>query len=159
MILNVARLSLCLLIGSLFAACTSPPRLISEYKIDIQQGNVLNQDVVAQLKPGQTKDQVRYLLGTPLITDVFHQSRWDYVYTYKNGATGQEQTRNVSVFFNQEGLLERLAGDVEEADVPELTMTPSKSRMVDLGALSADAPGLDANKPGIFRRMMNMIGL
>ncbi len=159
MIPNVARLSLCLLIGSTLAACSSPPKLISEYKIDIQQGNVLSQDVVAQLKPGQTKDQVRYLLGTPLIADVFHQDRWDYVYTYKNGATGQEQIRKLSAFFSREGLLERVDGNVEEASVSELTMVPSKSRMVDLGTLSEDAPGLEKERPSIFRRMLNMIGL
>jgi outer membrane protein assembly factor BamE len=57
------------------------------YKIDIQQGNVLTQEMVAQLKPGQTREQVRFILGTPLLADIFHQQRWDYVYRYHNGQT------------------------------------------------------------------------
>ena len=59
------------------------------YKIDVQQGNVLTQDMVAQLKPGQTREQVRFILGTPLLADIFHQQRWDYVYSYRNGRTGE----------------------------------------------------------------------
>jgi outer membrane protein assembly factor BamE (lipoprotein component of BamABCDE complex) len=50
---------------ALIAACTYKPGFINEYKIDVQQGNVLTQEMVAQLKPGQTRDQVRFLLGTP----------------------------------------------------------------------------------------------
>jgi outer membrane protein assembly factor BamE len=54
------------------------------YKLDIQQGNVLERDKVAQLKVGMTKRQVRYLLGTPLIIDTFNQDRWDYFYSLKD---------------------------------------------------------------------------
>jgi outer membrane protein assembly factor BamE len=64
------------------AACSAVPNYFNAYKIDVQQGNVLSQDMVSQLKPGQTRDQVRFILGTPLITDIFHQQRWDYVYRY-----------------------------------------------------------------------------
>ena len=56
-----------------FPACTP-------YRIDIQQGNFVSQDMVAQLKPGMSKEQVRLALGTPLLTDIFHADRWDYVY-------------------------------------------------------------------------------
>ena len=54
---------------SLLAACSYKPSFINEYKIDVQQGNVLTQDMVAQLKPGQTREQVRFILGSPLIAD------------------------------------------------------------------------------------------
>ncbi|QKV56323.1 MAG: outer membrane protein assembly factor BamE [Dechloromonas sp.] len=60
--------------------------------------------MVAQLKPGQTREQVRFILGTPLLTDVFHQDRWDYAYSYRNGRTG-EVTRYFSVFFDQSNRL------------------------------------------------------
>ena len=57
--------------------CSWVPRPINEYKIDVQQGNVLTQEMVSQLKPGLTKDQVRFLLGTPVLMDMFHANRWD----------------------------------------------------------------------------------
>ena len=78
---------------SLLAACSS----FNPYKIDVQQGNVLTQEMVAQLKPGQTREQVRFILGTPLLTDIFHQQRWEYVYSYRKGRTGEVETRQFSV--------------------------------------------------------------
>lgn len=143
------------------AACSSKPSFINEYKIDIQQGNVLNQDMVAQLKPGQTRDQVRFLLGTPMIADIFHQQRWDYVYSYRNGQTGRTESRKFAVFFDADGRLERVAGDVEVANVAELTTPVAKTRLVDLGSLSgeaADTPLAPREEPGYFRRFMNMLG-
>ena len=146
---------------ALLAACTYKPSFVNEYKIDIQQGNVLSQEMVAQLKPGQTRDQVRFLLGSPMITDIFHQQRWDYVYRYQNGQTGNVEARKFAVFFNADGLLERVGGDVAVADVAELTAPPRQTRLVDLGTLSeeaADKPLPPRQEPSYFRRFMNMIG-
>lgn len=140
-------------------ACSVKPRFINEYKIDVQQGNVLDQDMVNQLKPGQTRDQVRFLLGTPLITDIFHQQRWDYVYRLQSGRTGQVDTRRLSVFFDADGRLERVDGDVAVAETAELAMPGSRSRLVDLGSLPSDAAPLPPRQePGFFRRIMNMFG-
>jgi outer membrane protein assembly factor BamE len=146
---------------ALLGACTYKPSFINEYKIDIQQGNVLSQEMVAQLKPGQTRDQVRFLLGSPMITDIFHQQRWDYVYRYQNGQTGNVESRKFAVFFNAEGLLERVGGDVAVAEVAELTVPASRSRLVDLGSLpedAADKPLPPREEPTYFRRFMNLIG-
>lgn len=157
-----SRLLPVLLAASLLAACSYKPGFINEYKIDIQQGNVLTQDMVAQLKPGMTRDQVRYLLGTPMVTDLFHQWRWDYVYLYRRGQTGQVESRKFSVFFDGEGRLERVDGDVAGADAAELSTPVAKSRLVDLGSLPADADGKPLpprEEPGWFRRFMDMIGL
>lgn len=148
-------------IFTLLAACSTKPSFINEYKIDIQQGNVLGQEMVAQLKPGQTRDQVRFLLGTPLIADIFHQQRWDYVYRYQNGQTGQVEARKFTVFFDSDGRLERVNGDVALADAGELNMPTSRSRLVDLGTLSgeaADKPLPPREEPGYFRRFMDMMG-
>ena len=145
----------------LLAACSLKPSFFNEYKIDVQQGNVLSQDMVAQLKPGQTRDQVRFLLGTPLITDIFHQQRWDYVYRYQNGQTGQVESRKFAVFFDTEGRLERVAGDVEVAEVAELTTPVAKSQLVDLGGLSgeaADKPLPPPEERSYFRTLMDKIG-
>ena len=63
-------------------ACSSGLRIpgITPYKIEIQQGNFVSQEMASQLKPGMSKEQVRLVLGTPLLADVFHADRWDYVY-------------------------------------------------------------------------------
>ena len=142
-------------------ACTTKPSFINEYKIDIQQGNVLTQDMVTQLKPGQTRDQVRFLLGTPMIADIFHQQRWDYVYQYRDGQAAKVESRKFVVFFDAEGRLERVGGDVAVAEVSELTTPASKTRLVDLGSLSveaADKPLPPRQEPSYFRRFMDMLG-
>ena len=146
---------------ALVAACSYKPGFINEYKIDIQQGNVLTQDMVSQLKPGQTRDQVRFLLGTPLVADIFHQQRWDYVYRYQSGQTGNVESRKLVVFFDVDGRLERVGGDVAVADAGELNAPVNQSRLVDLGSLSgeaADKPMPPREQPGYFRRFMDMLG-
>jgi outer membrane protein assembly factor BamE len=80
------------------------------YKIDVQQGNRIEQEAVDQLKPGMTKKQVEFLLGTPLIVDPFHEDRWDYVYSYQRGGGKREQTR-MTVFFERDALV-RVEGDI-----------------------------------------------
>jgi outer membrane protein assembly factor BamE len=146
---------------ALLAACSYKPSFIHEYKIDIQQGNVLTQEMVSQLKPGQTRDQVRFLLGTPLVIDIFHQQRWDYVYRYLNGQTGQTESRKFTVFFNNDGLLERVEGDIAQGDSGELNAPLNKSRLVDLGTLSpeqAAQPLPPREQPSYYRRFMDMMG-
>jgi outer membrane protein assembly factor BamE len=95
----------------LLAAC-SVPRIpgVTPYKMEIQQGNFVSQDMVAQLKPGMTREQVRFILGTPLVTDIFHADRWDYVY-WREAPDGKREQRKVAVFFS-DGKLEKLVGDV-----------------------------------------------
>ena len=67
-----------LLLALLMAGCGS--RLFTVFKIDIQQGNIVDPEKVEQLQVGMTKEQVEFLMGTPLIADPFHPDRWDYVY-------------------------------------------------------------------------------
>jgi outer membrane protein assembly factor BamE len=86
---------------------------VKPYRIDIQQGNFISQDMVAQLKPGMSKEQVRLALGTPLLTDIFHADRWDYVYWREKPGAKREQ-RKLTVFF-EDGKLTRLDGDVVAA--------------------------------------------
>lgn len=155
-----SRLLLVVASSALIAACSYKPSFINEYKIDIQQGNVLTQEMVAQLKPGQTREQVRFLLGTPMVADIFHQQRWDYVYRYQSGQTGAVESRRFAVFFDAEGRLERVGGDVAVAEVNDLTAPVTKNRLVDLGSLSPETAGLPPREePGYFRRFMNLLGL
>ena len=94
-------------------ACSSTPDITSRltpYRIDIRQGNFVTQEMIVQLKPGQSKDQVRFILGTPLLADMFHGDRWDYVYRFQPGH-GEAQQRRIAVFF-AEGKLTHITGDV-----------------------------------------------
>jgi outer membrane protein assembly factor BamE len=146
---------------ALIAACSYKPSFIHEYKIDIQQGNVLTQEMVSQLKPGQTRDQVRFLLGTPMVSDIFHQQRWDYLYRYHNGQTGGVESRKFTVFFDAEGRLERVSGDIAADASGEIAAPVNKSRLVDLGSLPpelADKPLPPREPPSYYRRFMDTLG-
>jgi len=141
------------------SACSYVPRIVTEYRIDVQQGNVLNQEMVSQLKPGQTREQVRFILGTPMLTDMFHANRWDYVYRLQDGRTNAVETRRLTVFFNQEGRLEKVTGDVDVGTAGELTAPVAKVQMVDLGSAPADGKPLPPiEEKGFFGRMLEKIG-
>ena len=80
------------------------------YKMDIQQGNIVTQDMVAKLQPGMSRGQVRFVLGTPLVADMFHADRWDYVYRLEQGGRMVEERKLVAVFSGDKLL--RIEGDV-----------------------------------------------
>ncbi|TCK04898.1 outer membrane protein assembly factor BamE [Marinobacterium mangrovicola] len=93
-------------LATLVSACSEFPGV---YKIDIPQGNVVTQEMIDQLRPGMTQSQVRYIMGTPLITDTFSPDRWDYLYSFKPGGGDRVQER-VSLNFT-DGKLSGLSGD------------------------------------------------
>lgn len=109
----------------LLSACGEMPKMeipkfdpygyFSVYRQDIRQGNYVTQEMVSQLKVGQTREQVRFVLGTPLVTDPFHSNRWDYVYRLNDGK-GTIQQRTLTVFFDADSKLARVGGDVLAAD-------------------------------------------
>ena len=85
----------------------------SLYRITVQQGNVITQDMVDRLKPGMTREQVAYIMGEPVVRNPFNEDQWDYVYTLEvPGRT--ERQRKLSLFFN-EGVLSHLTGDFKPA--------------------------------------------
>ncbi len=92
----------------LLSGCAEFPGV---YKIDIPQGNVVTQEMVDTLRPGMTQNQVRYVLGTPLITDTFSSNRWDYVYRNQSGETSIVTQQQLTVLFDDAGKLSGLAGD------------------------------------------------
>ena len=98
----------------MIAGCKSVeiPKLpgVTPYRMVIQQGNFISDEMVAQLKPGMSKEQVRFVLGTPLVTDIFHADRWDYVF-FRELPNGKREQRNLSVVF-QDGKLARVIGDI-----------------------------------------------
>jgi outer membrane protein assembly factor BamE len=109
------RLLLAALAALAAAGCSSVPRIpgVTPYRMEIQQGNFVSQEMVAQLKPGMTKDQVRFVLGTPMVTDIFHADRWDYIY-WREASNGRREQRKLTVLFDN-GQLARIDGDVVAA--------------------------------------------
>lgn len=101
---------------TLLAGCGSwsnPIERISPYRMDIQQGNAVTQDMLDKLKPGMTPSQVRFVLGTPLVVDPFRKNRWDYVYRLEQKGKLVE-SRKVTVIFENDKL-KALEGDVRAA--------------------------------------------
>lgn len=121
------RLCLALLASTALAACSQLPSLdalpsitgdkvlglVTPYRLEVVQGNVLTKELVARVKPGMSRAQVRDLLGSPLLTDLFHDNRWDYVFTIKRQGA-PEQKREVVVWFDGE----RLKSIDAPADLP-----------------------------------------
>ena len=89
----------------------SVPEFLPEvYKMDVQQGNEIDSEMLLQLKPEMTKSQVRFVLGTPLVQDSFHKQRWDYIYEMRRGGVLIE-TRHVILNFEKD-LLKNITGEV-----------------------------------------------
>lgn len=144
------------------SACSTVPHIINEYRIDVQQGNVLTQEMVAQLRPGLSKDQVRFILGTPVLIDMFHTNRWDYFYWLKKGNTTKVETRRFSAFFDNDDKLLRVTGDVAPAGPTDGEAAPqTRIREIDLSSLPADADVSmpSADDKGFFGNIMDSVGL
>lgn len=93
-------------------------RLPPVFKINIQQGNIVTEDMLAKLEPGMTRTQVNYVLGSPVLQDPYHPERWNYVYTLKLGhaADNQDQYREqfITVIFDGDGLYSHYEGELYE---------------------------------------------
>lgn len=83
------------------------------YKLDIPQGNIISQDMIDQLRPGLTKRQVNFIMGTPLVKDTFDQDRWDYVYNFQPGG-GERVGERVTIFFDNNAMT-HFTGDFEQS--------------------------------------------
>jgi len=103
---TVAALSAC---SSVDGASNRLVSMVTPYKIDIVQGNFVSREQVDALKNGMSRGQVKNILGTPLLTDVFHADRWDYVFTFKRQGV-ETQARKVTVFFKND-VLTRVEAD------------------------------------------------
>ena len=93
-------------------------RQLGVYKLDINQGNFISQDMVDKLKNGMTRQQVRVVVGTPLVTSAFRDNRWDYVYEYQRDGRVREH-RQFTVYFKDD-VLARWEGDEMPASVADL---------------------------------------
>ena len=123
-------------------------KLPGVYRIDIQQGNVIEQEMLDKLRPGMDKNQVRFIMGTPVIADPFHTDRWDYIYTYSEGGS-QRQQRHISIFFKDDKL------DYVKGDVVIGEKESSDDDMANTSK-TVDVP-LKTRKDSIFGKIMGSI--
>lgn len=135
----------CIALVPLIAGCSSlevPDALdvtskLNPYRIDIRQGNLVTQDMVGQLKAGMSREQVRFVLGSPMLADVFHPDRWDYVYYFKPGNKPEDtQQRRLIVYFEDDKLVS-VGGDVVAAEDGEIQPPEPRTRTLDLGEIAA----------------------
>ncbi len=102
-----------LLAASMLCALWAGGCSLKPYKIDIQQGNVVTQEMVSKLRQGMTRSQVKFVMGTPLVADPFHPERWDYFYKFDKGGQAREERRLTLLF--EADKLSRVLGDVNVA--------------------------------------------
>jgi outer membrane protein assembly factor BamE len=112
---KVIKMRIFLLVLSLLVTACSPSLpSIKPYKMPIQQGNLVSSKMMMQLKPGMTKTQVRFVMGTPLINDSFHKDQWDYFYQMEKDGAIIEKRRVILMF--EKDLLAKVKGDVIPAN-------------------------------------------
>ena len=119
------------------------------YKIDIQQGNVVDQEMLDQLKPGMDKKQVKFIMGTPVLIDPFHNERWEYIYSFQEGGTVREQ-RHITLHFENDKLA-YISGDIEISNIPrqENKIITEENAII--------VPKSDKEEKGFFGRLFDKI--
>lgn len=127
----------------------SKDKIPGVYRIDIQQGNDVTQEMINKLKPEMTKNQVAYVMGTPLLIDAFHPDRWDYIYTFHPG-NGDREQRRITLFFEQDKLT-HIEGDTRTVAREDLPQTDKTDKNV--------VVPLTEKKTGMFQGLLNSIGL
>lgn len=118
------------------------------HRIDVQQGNVITQEMVDQLEPGMSRRQVQYITGSPMVVDVFHQDRWDFVYRLTEGH-GEPATEHVTLHFEDNALV-RITGSLRPADNPDAS---GETRAHETHVV----PPQDRRPPGILNRFWRWI--
>lgn len=110
------------------AGCSYLPPSFGVYKLDINQGNYVTQDQVERLRVGQTRQQVRLVLGTPLLADPFHATRWDYVYQFERQGRLLEHSQ-LTAYFVDDKLARWEASDLPPAPTELAQNAPSDARL------------------------------
>lgn len=112
----LAAATLCALaLGGCAKVGTDSSGLFSPYRIDLPQGNYITADMLEKLRPGMTREQVRLVLGSPLLQPLFRADRWDYVFAYRF-ASGRTEVRRVAIFFKDDLIATIKADTLPEND-------------------------------------------
>lgn len=124
-------------------------RLPFVYKMTVQQGNIISEEMIDQIQLGMNKAQVRYVLGTPLLADMFHTDRWDYTYTIRRGHKPM-QVQRLTLWFQNDALV-RIDGDMRPD--PNRALAAEETREI-----VVEVPDWKDNR-GIINRTLNTIGV
>jgi outer membrane protein assembly factor BamE len=127
--------------GSFDSATRRFAESITPYKVEVVQGNFVSKEQVQALKPGMGRQQVRDILGTPLVTDVFHSDRWDYVFTLKRHGV-QEQARRLTLFFKGNAL-DHFEGDEMPSEAEFVATLDNKRKGAKVPVLEASEESLN----------------
>ena len=132
-----AALSAC---GSMGGAASRMASSITPYRVEVVQGNFVSREQVEALRPGMTRQQVRDVLGTPLMASVFHADRWDYVFTLRRQGV-EPQARKLAVFFKG-NVMERFEGDIMPSEAEFVATLDKKARPGKVPVLEASDAAL-----------------
>jgi outer membrane protein assembly factor BamE len=131
--------SLSLLVSLTLTSCsTILNNLPGVYSLEIQQGNMIDQNMIDQLRPNMDKRQVLYIMGSPMLVDFFHKNRWDYVYSVQSSGEDPVEKKAFLVFKEVEGTdrLTGMYGDFKPSNLP--VVKPSDEKIVDLPKREVD---------------------
>ncbi len=128
--------------SSMSTSAINPVNWITPYKVDVIQGNFISKEQVAQLRTGLTRDEVRAVLGTPLMSSLFHADRWDYVFTMKRQGV-EPQSFKYRVFF-KDNLLERFEGDAMPSEAEFISRLSNQRKLGKVPPLEATEAQLKA---------------
>lgn len=117
------------------------------HRIEIQQGNVITQEMVDELQPGMNRQQVRYILGTPVLEDTFHNDRWTYLYTTQ--PAGKKRTQRELILVFNDDKLTQISGDMRPGGKSD---QPARQNYVNVAV--PDTPRED---PGVLTRFWRYI--
>lgn len=139
----------------LLTSCTWAPNLSDiglprVHKIDVPQGNVIEQDQINQLRPGMNKQQVRFLMGTPMLDDSFHANRWDYLYRFKPGY-GEVVKKQATLYFNEGGKLVNIQGTFRPGEKADISHSTTEIVVVPL----EDYEGDEEEEKGYWGRLVD----
>jgi len=153
------KVLICLVLGATLASGCAGPKEAPQYRdsrlsdlpfvyrMTVQQGNIITEEMVDRLQLGMTKGQVLYLLGTPVLTDIFHVDRWDYTYTIRRGHQEMEAKR-LTLFFRDDELVQ-ITGDIRPD--PQRAATREPSEMI------VSVPDWE-DKRGVVSRALGRVG-
>jgi len=133
---------------------------LSYYKIDVQQGNVITPETLARVETGMTRQQVRFILGTPLVSDPFHQDRWDYIYTLAKGGEVITESQRVTVFFEDDKVARMEYKGIEPAAMAEKpsNLTPEETIVRKAGEEQVEAAKESGpKKKGFFHGLWDKV--
>ena len=141
-------------LGSFNASAVNPVNWITPYRIDVIQGNFISKEQIESLKVGMSRAQVKDVLGTPLVSSLFHADRWDYVFTLKRQSV-EPQSFKYSVFFKGEQL-ERFEGDAMPSNAEFIATLANSRKIGKIPSLEATEAQLKAaEKPSVSAASAN----